>query len=508
MFLTMLMAKYGFSQSKSINEVFLSVNFENDMLSDIFSDIEGKTDFHFVFDMIKVQEKSNKFTLDSKNEPLASLLRNLSQLTDLKFKRVNEMIHVARLDREDSGVEEIITNIADLDVSGKVTDDTGIGLSGVNVLVKGTTQGVVADLDGNYKINVAENATLIFSYVGYATHELEVNGRNEISVNLTAGAEYLEELVVIGYGAVKKSDVTGSVASVSSEALTAYTAIDAIQALQGRAAGVSVQSTNGEPGSGYKIQIRGSTSINANSGPLIVVDDFAGGVMPPPEDIQSMEILKDASATAIYGSRGANGVIMVTTKRGQSRTTKLNFSSSWSSQKEVNRLDLLNGSEFAGYINEIDPGFYANPSSYGKGTDWQDELYREGGIQNYQLSISGGSDAVTYYLSGSVFDQKGIVKDSYYKRYSVSSNVNIKATDKISVGANLFARRVKRNGTRTQEGGDAAQTGVISGAYKFMPTQGLTDANGDYSIVERGFPIDNPFAMATELDNVGAFFVK
>ena len=255
--------------------------------------------------------------------------------------------------------------------------------------------------------------------------------------------------------------------------------------------------TNGEPGSCYNIQIRGNTSINASSNPLIVVDGLVGGVMPPPEDIQSMEILKDASSTAIYGSRGANGVIMVTTKRGKSGTVSINFSSSWSSQQEVNRLDLLNADQFTSYIKEITPGY--TPELTGEGTDWQDEIYRIGSIQNYNLSVSGGTDKVAYYVSGIFFGQKGVVKNSEYNRYSITSNIDIKATNSFSFGTNIFARRTKQQGSRSQEGG-YYQPGTISSAYKMMPTQGIYDAFGNYSVSDRGDPMDNPFALVTELD--------
>lgn len=386
-------------------------------------------------------------------------------------------------------------------ISGKLTDFAdGSPLIGASIVVKGTSNGTVTDADGKYKLSVAEDATtLLVSYIGYETQEVAIGNQSIINFDMVPDLTQLEEIIVVGYGSVKKSDLTGSVASVSAEELTAYPAIDAIQALQGRAAGVSVTSTNGEPGSAYKIQIRGNTSINASNAPLFVIDGFIGGTMPPPEDIASVEILKDASATAIYGARGANGVVIVTTKRGESGKTQINFSSSWSSQETINRLDLLNADQFTTYVQEIDPTYV--PELTGAGTDWQDEIYRKGGIQNYQLSIGGGSDKVSYYVSGVVFDQKGVVEDSKYSRYSLTSNIDIKASKIFNFGANVFVRRDSRNGIRTQEGGDASQTGVISGAYKFMPTQGVRDANGDFTTSDRGFEIDNPYAMATELEN-------
>ncbi|MEK6476564.1 TonB-dependent receptor [Catalinimonas sp. 4WD22] len=394
-------------------------------------------------------------------------------------------------------------------ISGKVTDlETGEGLPGVNILAKGTSTGTVSDMDGNYRLTVADEVTtLVFSSIGYETEEVQINNRSTIDLALSPDIQSLSEVVVVGYGTVKKSDLTGSVASVSSEELTAYPAIGAEQALQGRAAGVQVQANNGEPGAAYKVRIRGGTSINSSSDPLYVVDGFPGAAIPPPEDIASMEVLKDASATAIYGSRGANGVIMITTKKGEAGQTKIDLNTSWSLQNEINRLDLLNGEQFARYINEVDASAdrdptFANPAQFGEGTDWQDEIFQQGAIQNYQLSVSGGNENVRYYVSGVVYDQKGIIINSDFSRYSITSNLDIDATDKLKIGLNLFARRSSREGILSQEGsGGTNGAGVISSAFRFEPTQGIYDADGDYTISQIGDPFDNPVAIARERSN-------
>ncbi|MEP5599454.1 MAG: carboxypeptidase-like regulatory domain-containing protein, partial [Algibacter sp.] len=230
-------------------------------------------------------------------------------------------------------------------ITGTVTSGVdGIKLPGVNVVVKGTTNGASTDFDGNYSINVSEgNNTLVFSYIGYSTKEIAIGNSNTINVALAEDLASLDEIVVVGYGARRKSDVTGSVSSVKTEELTAFPVLNAAQALQGRAAGVDVQSNNGgEPGAPISIKIRGNTSINASSNPLIVVDGFVGTNMPQAGDIESMQILKDASATAIYGSQGANGVVLITTKKGKSGKLNIDFNSTYSVQSTANRLDLLN----------------------------------------------------------------------------------------------------------------------------------------------------------------------
>jgi len=238
--------------------------------------------------------------------------------------------------------------------------------------------------------------------------EVAVDGRATINVALESST-LLDEVVVVGYGSRKKSDVTGAVSSIKSEELTAFPVLDAAQALQGRAAGVVVQSNNGgEPGAPINIKIRGNTSISANSSPLIVVDGFVGGAMPQANDIASMEVLKDASATAIYGSRGSNGVIIVTTKRGRNGDVAVELNSTYSSQNPSNRLDLLNADEFADYQNQIRAN-QGNTTPYPQGdadTDWQDEIYRAGNTQNHQLSFSGGSDKINYYASGNYLMRK------------------------------------------------------------------------------------------------------
>ena len=255
--------------------------------------------------------------------------------------------------------------------------------------------------------------------------------------------------------------------------------------------GVQVQSTNGEPGAAPKVRVRGGTSINASSDPIYVVDGFVSGVVPPPEDMASVEVLKDASATAIYGSRGANGVIVITTKKGEAGDMRVNLNASYSVQNPVGEIDLLNASQYTALQNELRGE--DNPFQGGEqNTNWLDKALRSGNIRNYQLSFSGGSDNVRYYLSGVYFDQNGIVRDSQFKRYSLTGNVEADLNDRFTVGLNLVGRRSLQDGVLTQEAtGDANGTGVIMGSYLFDPTLGILDEDGDYTTVP---PRDNPVA--------------
>ncbi|WP_248722379.1 TonB-dependent receptor [Seonamhaeicola sp. ML3] len=383
-------------------------------------------------------------------------------------------------------------------ISGKVTSSSdGMTLPGVNVVVKGTTTGAATDFDGNYSINVPDaNATLVFSYVGYVTQEIPVGSKSEIDVALVEDAASLDEVVVVGYGARKKSDITGSVSSVKSEEVTAFPVLDAQQALQGRAAGVAVQSNNGgEPGTPINVTIRGNTSINASSAALVVVDGFVGATYPQPGDIESVEVLKDASATAIYGSRGANGVILVTTKKGKKGKMTIELNSNYAVQSTSNRLDLLNADQFATYTRAINPSYTQADAN----TDWQDLIYTSGHTTNHQLSFSGGSDNMNYYVSGNYFDQKGVVINSGFERFSFLSNIDAQINDKLKLGFNAFGSRSNKEGVSTQANSGGRGSGdVISIAYRFAPDLGILDANGNNTFNSVGDDIDNPFAVATE----------
>ncbi|AUS06333.1 SusC/RagA family TonB-linked outer membrane protein [Pseudotamlana carrageenivorans] len=383
-------------------------------------------------------------------------------------------------------------------VSGTVTSsEDGISIPGVNILLKGTTTGTSTDFDGVFNIQVpGKDAVLQFSYLGYVTKEVVVGDNSNLSVVLQVDENELEEIVVIGYGTVKKSDVSGSVSSVKAAELTAYPTLSAEQALQGRAAGVSVQSNNGgEPGAPIKVRIRGGTSINASSDALIVVDGFVGASMPAPEDIASMEVLKDASATAIYGSRGSNGVIMVTTKKGTSTKPTLELNTSYSVQNVNNTIDLLDANEFATYRKAYSANYNQGPAN----TDWQDLIYATGSISNTQLAFSGGSETSKYYISGNYYTQDGVVMNSNLERFTVLSNIDIDVTDNFKVGLNVFGGRSAKDGVSTQ-----AQTGgtgggdVISSAYRFAPDLDIYNADGTYTINSLGDDIDNPYALAKE----------
>ena len=395
-------------------------------------------------------------------------------------------------------------------VSGKIMDEIGEPLIGVTVTVQGTTVGTITDVDGSFSLNAPSDSVLEVSYVGYETKLIPVNGQSNLNVTMGVDAEVIDEVVVIGYGTVKKSDVTGSVSSVGSEELQAFPVLNAGQALQGRAAGVQVQTQNGgEPGAPVSIRVRGSSSLNASSDPLVVVDGFVGASFPQQNDIESIEILKDASATAIYGSRGSGGVILVTTKKGKSGKPTIEASTNFSTQQTTNRLDLLDARGFAEYQNMIAANTGNAPYVQGsENTDWQDEIYRVGSTQNHQLSVSGGSDNVNYYVSGTYFDQEGIVVNSDFDKIQFLANVDAKVGERLKIGLNSVASRSNQNGVSTQSTGSDAIGSVNGGgddvvalAMRFTPDRGRFGDDGNFSQNTVGDAIENPWAVATQITN-------
>ena len=342
-------------------------------------------------------------------------------------------------------------------LTGKVTDNGNQPLPGVSVVVKGTTIGAQTDFDGNFEIESPIGSTiLVFSYLGMKTIEVPIDGQTQFSIVLEEDVTGLDEVVIIGYGGVKKSDLTGSVASVSAEDLNRTVNQSFVEALEGRASGVKIQSGEGTPGGDISIRIRGGTSISASNEPLYVIDGFPVVVertvedFDPeanatsstnalsgidPKDIESIQILKDASATAIYGSRGANGVVIITTKKGRVGRSSISFETFVSSQTVTETLDVLDAVEFATYQRALlaaqdspNPdavAFYSNPENFaGVSRDWQDEIYRNALIQNYRLGLNGGTENIRYNVSAGAFLNEGIIEQSGFDRYNTRINLN------------------------------------------------------------------------------------
>ena len=334
-------------------------------------------------------------------------------------------------------------------VSGNVKDDEGMAIPGVNILEKGTSSGTVSDANGNYRLTVSSsNATLVFSFVGFETQEVIVGGQSEISVTLVGSAETLSELVVIGYGTQKRSDVTGAISSLKSESFNQGVVTNPGQLLQGKVSGVNVTSASGEPGAAQNVIIRGVGSLRSGTQPLYVLDGFLldnssqGFATNPlnflnPNDIESIDVLKDASATAVYGSRASNGVVVITTKKGKSGKSQMNLSASAGVSTMSNKIDVFTADEFRTVV----PGEGGNLTDLGGNTDWQDELSQTGVSTQIDLSIGGAAtEKFSYYASVGVQDQEGILLNSNLQRYSGKLNMTQKAFNgRLNVDYNLVA---------------------------------------------------------------------
>lgn len=344
-------------------------------------------------------------------------------------------------------------------VRGKITDaENGEALIGATIVVKGTSIGTIADFEGNYELRLENDQnTLVFSFTGFLETSINVDGRSEINVQLEQNSAALDEVVVVGYGVQKKSVVTGSISKVTADALKDMPVTRLEQSLQGRTSGVRVTSSSGQPGAGATVRIRGTTTIT-DANPLYVVDGvpIEGGIdYLNQNDIESIEVLKDAASAAIYGARSANGVIIVTTKQGRSGTMEVNYNGYYGVQNPWRKLDLLNATEYAILRNEASTNagqsiVFPNPETLGEGTDWQAAVFNENApIQNHELSFSSGNDRSTYYTSFGYFDQEGIVgnkDDSRYKRFSARLNSNHKLTNKLTFGNTLGYTRVVSSG--------------------------------------------------------------
>lgn len=410
-------------------------------------------------------------------------------------------------------------------VSGTVSDQTG-PVIGASVIEKGTTNGTMTDNDGHFTLTVSKGAVIEISSIGYKTQEITVGAQTNFTVTLSEDNEFLDEVVVVGYGSMKKSDLAGASVSMKESDLKGSIISSLDQSLQGRAAGVTAVTTSGAPGSSSSIRVRGQATINANAEPLYVIDgvivqgggntgaDFGLGdalgngkvsTISPlstinPADIVSMEILKDASATAIYGAQGANGVVLITTKHGKSGEAKFSYDGMVAMSRQAVRLNMMNLREYAQYYNEmIEEGdiyetnpYYATPSLLGKGTNWQDEIFRTAWQHQHQLSAQGGSDKVQYYVSGSYMDQQGTIIGSNFNRFSVRTNLDAQLKKWLKLGVNATYAITNDN----LKLADPNQ-GLIYYSLTTIPDIPVYDVNGNYSsTIREGYTSPNPVALA------------
>lgn len=385
-------------------------------------------------------------------------------------------------------------------VTGKVTDEKSNSLPGVAITVKGTTKGANSDMDGNYSVSADKNATLVFSFIGFTSKEVVIGNQSVINVTLSDDVKALEEVVVVGYGTAKRKDVTGTVTSVSSKDFNAGINPNPLQAIQGRVAGLTITQPNGDPNTSPTVRLRGYTSLAGGSDPLYVVDGIIGVPISTisPTDIESMDVLKDASASAIYGSRAANGVIIITTKRGKSGRTTITFNNYVGVDIISNNLKLLDG---PGYISEVrrikgdsslldGQRFPKDAQGKNYNTDWWDQISRSGVTNSHDLAISGGSPTFSYRGSLNYTNREGIIKNTGFDRLTGRINLDQKALDnRLNVQYSL---------SYTNTNSDLTDGGILANATLFLPTLPVRNANGTYYEVPGAFDLNNPVAM---LDN-------
>lgn len=422
-----------------------------------------------------------------------------------------------------------------IDITGTITDaEYGEPLPGVNVAVEGTSLGTITDFDGKYRLTIDnKESVLVFSFIGYKNQKIKVGDKTVINVVLQTSSEELDEVVVVGYGTAKKSDLSGATVSVSNEALEKSVSPNLDQALQGRAAGVTAVVTSGQPGSAATISIRGQGTLSAGSAePLYIVDGvpiqnvsqsghdiglgdrlgngsvqtFSGLSSINPADILSMEILKDASATAIYGSRGANGVVLITTKRGKTGEAKFTYDFYYGSQEQVKRIDVMNLREYAEYnvdyasetAGRTASTELLDPSFLGEGTNWQDAVFRKAAMQSHQISAAGGTEKVKYFISGSYFDQEGTMVGSDFERFSGRVNLDADLKDWFKLGTNISLSRSSEHIGLTN-----SIDGIISVALLSSPDIPIYNTDGTWSGDAREGSAGrvNPIAQAYNLEN-------
>ncbi|WP_347840586.1 TonB-dependent receptor [uncultured Draconibacterium sp.] len=498
-------ANNSYSQSKVLN-----LKLRNTTVKEVLKNIEEQSEFYFMYSE-KLVDVSREVSVTAKNQKIDAVLNELFAGTDVSYTVKDRFILLTtpEVGGADAAAQQQNT------ISGTITDEAGQPLPGVTVIVKGTTHGTVTGADGKYTLTeIPTGATLQFSFVGMKTQEVQVGTQTTIDIVLAADAIGLEEVVAIGYGTMKKSDLTGSVSSVSMEALEQKTITAVDQALQGVAAGVMASAVSGEPGAGMNIRIRGISSFSNASEPLYVIDGvpvlvnsdytFSSSSNPlaslNPGDIQSIEILKDASATSIYGSRGSNGVVLITTKKGKGEA-KVVLNTSYTSQSLINKIDVATGPELANLIEEFrstlgwDPLFDGSEIYYPalsniKNYDYQDLLFRTAPIVTTDLSISGGNDQTKYFISGNFMDQEGIMLETGFKRYGFRANLEQKVSEKFTISVNSsLSRTINEKPTVNVQN--------LVEYPSFLP---VYDESGNY-LHNRFFadvPYSNPVASAKE----------
>lgn len=464
----------GYAQKTTMN-----LNVEDIPVRQALNRIEEQTEFFFLYNS-KLVDVDRKASLVVEDATINQVLNQLFKDTDVSYQIIDRQIVLTNTKLNEKGKLQPNT----VSVTGVITDQSNNKMPGVTVMVKGTAQGTVSDVNGYYSINlVPADARLIYSFIGMKTQEQTVSGRTVIDVTLEEEAIGLNEVVAIGYGTIRKRDLTGAVASVNQDRLTDVPATNLTATLQGSVAGVSISTAYGTPGGSSSVLIRGLNSINASNSPLVVIDGIPGGSIDDinPGDIKSIEVLKDAASTSIYGSRATSGVIIITTKNGSLGKTTLSYEGYYGFASPAHRVDLLTVDEYLARRREIyrmtnslsfqdardltietilGAGNELDMYNMGKSYNWQEELFQTAPMQSHNLSMSGGNEKTQYYMSANWLDQNGLIKNSGFERQSVRANISSQLNDWFKTGTVLYATKSTQN---------RIQDAIFSSAWQISP---------------------------------------
>jgi TonB-linked SusC/RagA family outer membrane protein len=492
------LANTGNAQRKNIEKVKISMNLQEKPLAQFFKEVESKTDFKFTY-MDNIIDLKQAVTVEENNTSLYDVLVAVSMQTQLNFVQVNENIHVKPVTGTKRNPVEVAQQ-QEVTVSGKVIDDTGEPLPGATITVLGTMTGTITDIDGNYSITVPDGSVLVFSFIGYESMRALVDNRSQINITLKTDMSSLDEVVVVGYGVQDKRDITGAVSSVSADIIQEMPVGRIDKALIGRIPGLDIVSAGNNPGDGTQIRIRGNKSFSASNNPLIILDGmpFYGNIADiNPYDVKSIDVLKDASSTSIYGSQGANGVIIITTQRGVTGKARFSLESFGGFSQRYGNVPYGNGDQYAnrgreafravgiypqdGIDDALDEQIFF-PEEYksiqdGNSVNYQDQLLQAGYRQKHQLSVMGGAETVKYNISGSIYDEEGLLPGRKFDRYTIRSNLDINLSPKLTFGTSILLSYNEINRESSDDALSQAQRGSPlgipyeeDGTPRYLPT--------------------------------------
>ncbi|MDJ1470284.1 SusC/RagA family TonB-linked outer membrane protein [Xanthocytophaga flava] len=558
-----------------MDHVLVTVSFRNASVKEVFKAIGSQTDFTFTYQKDLVENYTRKLTFDADKKSVRWVLQQITAQTGLVFRQFDQIIAVSDNGRANENTTKKTTLNTPYPITGTVKDaQSGMPLQGAVILIKQTRIGSVTDVNGNFSLELPDQEIiseqrrlLVVSYIGYLTREIIIDNQTHFEISLSADNHSLNEVLVIGYGRQSKALLTSSIAKLDSKEIKDQPVSSFDQAMAGRLPGVNISQNNGAPAGGINITIRGVSSISGGTNPLIVVDgvplsssssdlfsqgqstnnDFSAGytVNPlsamNPSDIESVEVLKDAAATAIYGSRGSNGVILITTKSGQlDQKSRISFNAYGGLQQVTKKVDVMDAYQFARYSklardlswisknpakNSADDPLdkratsgdkyalylipYLNGEAGLTNTDWQDEIFRSAPIQNYELSASGGTKSLSYYVSGNYFNQQGIIINSGVKRYGARINLKANLTPKLRIGVNFNPSFSDHKVVQTEQ--NWWREGVVITALMYHPNLPVRNADGSFALGEMirtsrsgessVATIENPVALAELIDN-------